>query len=67
MQSYVCMASSLEHTFAGLRALNPTVANVSVADISTVLVPSTTRSATTDSVGFLERAALWTRHRITDR
>ena len=45
-------------TFAGLYALKPLVIHVSVAGNSTVLEPSTTRSATTASAGFLERAAL---------
>lgn len=46
--------------FAGFRALKPFVINVPVAGTSTILIPSTTRSTTTDSAGFLERAALWT-------
>ena len=54
-------------TFAGLRALRPAVINVFVANTSTIFIPSTARSATTDSAGFLERAALWARHRIRDR
>ena len=49
---------SLELTFAGLHALRPHVINVSVAGTSAVLKPSTARSATTDSAGFLERTAL---------
>ena len=52
-------------TFADLHALKPAVINVSVANTSTVLKPSTARSATTDFAGFLERAALWARHRIS--
>ena len=51
---------SLLLTFAGLDALKPTVSYVSVCSSSTVLVPSTARSATTDSAGFREDAALWT-------
>ena len=47
---------SLGLTFAGLRALGPPVVSVSVT--SAVLIPSSTRGATTDSAGFLERAAL---------
>ena len=54
--------SSLGLTFAGLRALGPPVVSVSVT--SAVLVPSTTRSATTGSAGFLERATLWACHPI---
>ena len=46
-------------TFAGFYALRPSVINVSSAGTSAVLNPSTTRSATTDFAGFLERAALW--------
>ena len=57
---------SLELTFAGLHALRPHVINVSVAGTSAVLEPRTARSATTDSAGFLERAALWARYRISD-
>ena len=45
-------------TFAGFNALRPAVVKASAVDTSTVLVPSTTRSATTDSSGFLEHAAL---------
>ena len=56
-----------ELTFACLRALKPAVANVFVARTSTVLIPSAAESTATDSPGFLERAALWTHHRIGDR
>ena len=51
-------AVNLELTFADLRAFKPPVINISVADTSAILIPSTARSATTDSTGFLERAAL---------
>ena len=51
-------ALSLELTFAGLHALKPLVTNVCIACTSTVLKPSTTRSTTTHSPGFLERPAL---------
>ena len=51
-------------TFACLRSLIPLVISVFVADTSTILIPSTTRSATTDSTGFLKRATLWARHLI---
>ena len=54
-------------TFAGLHALKPPVINVSVAGTSAVLEPSTARSATTDSAGFPERAALWAHHRANNR
>ena len=36
-------------TFAGLHAFNPVVVNFFVANTSKILVPSTDRSATTDS------------------
>ena len=44
-------------TSAGLNALKPPVTSVSAAGTSTVLEPSTTRSATTRFAGFLEGAA----------
>ena len=53
---------NLDLTFAGLHPLNPAVVYVSVASASTTLIPSTTRSAATDSSGFLERAARWAYH-----
>ena len=53
-------------TFAGLHAFKPHVIYVFVCSTSAVLVPSTVRSATTDSAGFQERAALWARHYIND-
>ena len=49
-------------TFAGVQAVKPAVNHICVAGTPTVLVPSTIRSATTDSTRFLERAALWTYH-----
>ena len=52
-------------TFAGRHALKPPVINIFVAGTSAVVKPSTTRSATTASAGFLERAALWARHRFS--
>ena len=50
----VCMRGylpdvSLALTFAGLGALEPSVISVSAADASTILIPSTARSATTGS------------------
>ena len=48
----------LELTCAGLDALKPHAIGVSVAGTSTLLIPSTARSATTGSAGFLESAAL---------
>ena len=58
--------TNLKLTFADLHAFKPAVIDVSVADTSAVLVPSTARSATTDSAGFLERATLWARHHVSD-
>ena len=58
---------NIELTFACLQALRPTVINVQVADTSTVLKPSTTRSAATVSAGFPERAAFGARHRFSER
>ena len=55
---------SLELTCASFDALRPPVINFSIAYTSAVFEPSTTRSATTDSAGFLERAALWAHPRI---
>ena len=40
---------SLGLTFAGLDALKPPMISVSVAETSTILIPGTTRSATTAS------------------
>ena len=60
-------AVSLELTFAGFHALKPSVISVFVAGSPTVPKPSTARSAATDSAGFLERAAFWARHRVSDR
>ena len=57
--------SVVKLTFACLDAIKPHVISVSVAGTSAVLIPSTARSATTDSAGFLKRAALCTRHRIS--
>ena len=51
-------AIALELTFADLRALKPAVISVFVAGTSTVLMPSTARSATTDSFRFRKRGAL---------
>ena len=49
---------NLRLTFAGRHALNPAVIRISVAGTSTILIPSTTRSATTNSPGFTELAAV---------
>ena len=51
-------AIGIGRTFAGGSTLRPHVINVSVAGTSAVLIPSTARSATTDSSRFRERAAL---------
>ena len=58
-------ALNLALTFAGLHALRPAVINIPVAGTPAVLVPGTTRSATTASAGFLERVTLWANHLIT--
>ena len=55
---------SLGLTFAGIDSLKPHVISVSVVGTYTILIPSTARSATTASAGFLERAALWARHLV---
>ena len=54
---------SVELTLAGLNALEPFVVSVSVAGTAAILIPSTSRSATTDSARFLECAALRARQR----
>ena len=51
-------------TFAGPGALKPPVTSVSAAGTSTILIPSTARSTTTDSTGFLEHDTLWAGHAI---
>ena len=51
-------------TFAGLGALKPPVIGVSVAGASAVFIPSTPRSTTADSTGFLERVTLWAHYLI---
>ena len=58
---------SLELTFAGLHTLNPSVFHFPVAGTPAFLVPSTTRSTTAESTGFLKCAALWARHLISNR
>ena len=49
--------SVIELTVADVHPLEPAVASVFAANPSAVLEPSTARSATTDSAGFLECAA----------
>ena len=51
-------------TFAGLDALKPPVISASVAGTSAAMIPSTARSATTDSTGFLEHATFWAHYVI---
>ena len=51
----------------GLHALDKAVFRVFVVGSSAFLVPSTTRSATTDFAGFLERGALWAHRGISNR
>ena len=59
-------AIALGLTFAGLRALEPTVISVFVAGTSAVLIPSTPRSATTESAGLLKLAALRALHLMSN-
>ena len=54
-------------TRAGLHAIGPRVIDTLAATSSAVLEPSSTRSATTDSAGFPECAALWTSCDTMDR
>ena len=67
MRIYLQYPVSLELTVAGHHALKPLVINIVVVGTSAFLKPSATRSATTVSAGFLERAAFGARHRISDR
>ena len=67
MRMYIYYAVSLELTFAGRHALKPPVINVFVVSRSAILKPSTARSATAVSAGFLERAAFGACHRFRDR
>jgi len=53
--------------FACLHALEPPVIYVFVAGTPTFVKPSTVRSATTDSAGFLECAALGAHHHVRNR
>ena len=57
----------LELTFAALHALGPSALCVPVASTSTLLKPSTARSATTDSARFLECTALWAHRHVSIR
>ena len=57
---------SLQLTFAGLKALKPRVIEVRVANISALLKPSTTTSATTELTGFRAGTALGTCRHGTD-
>ena len=67
MRTYLQVAVSVELTFAGRHTLKPAVTDIFVVDTPTVLKPSTTRSTTTDSAGFLKRATFGTRHRVRHR
>ena len=62
-----CCNVSLELTFAGRHTLKPLMINIFLACISAVLKPSTARSATAVSAGFLERPTFGARQRFTDR
>ena len=66
MMMYLC-AVSLELTFAGRHALEPPVIDIFVVGRSAVLKPSTARSATASSAGFLECTAFVARHRFGNR
>ena len=66
MQDLSTRFQTRELTFAGLHALNPPVLHFSVPGSSAVLKPGTARSATTDSTGFVECAALRTCHYINN-
>ena len=57
---HVSTPFNLGLTFAGLHALDPAVVQFIIAGTSTILIPSTARSTTTGSPGFLERATIWT-------
>ena len=58
---------SLERTFAGRHAIKPLVINIFAVGTSAVLKPSTARSATTASAGFLENTAFGALHRFGPR
>ena len=64
---YVGSTISLKLTLAGLQAFKPSVFHFSVPGSSTLPKPSTARSATTFSAGFLERAACLAHHLISNR
>ena len=66
MIKHVSTPSTLGLTLAGLHALDPAVVQFIIASTSTILIPSTARSTTTDPPGFLERATLWTHDRGGD-
>ena len=57
-QMKVCAPNNIELTFASFHALEPAVIKFALSSASAILVPSTTRSATTGSSGFLERATV---------
>ena len=59
-------ATGLELTLARFHAFRPAVINIVAANSSTVPEPSTARSATTDSAGFLECSTIWTRFHMSD-
>ena len=66
MLTYIYIyAFSLELTIADLHSLQPLVSKISVMDTSTVLKPSTTRSATAFSARFRELAAFGASHRCS--
>ena len=54
-RKHIC---AIKRTLAGLGALRPGVVKLRVAVVSTLIEPSTARSATTDFAGFLESGTL---------
>ena len=64
MRMHLYSTLSLERTFACRHTLEPLMINIFVAGTSAVFEPSTARSATTGSAGFLEHTAFAARHRV---
>ena len=67
MIMYLLHVISLELTCTDRHAFKPLVVNIFVVGTPAVLKPSTARSATTASAGFLERAAVGACHRFCHR
>ena len=62
INKHVRTPDNIELTLANFHALEPAVIKFALSSASAILVPSTTRSATTGSSGFLEHATFWTHH-----